>query len=240
MMRPTIAEPDSLARLERFLWILLLLLTPISSSPLLPLGAGTQVRPLALIPMGLLLGLAAMRMMLLGQRPNFRGDGGCFILLMGFVGYVVVSGLTTIAFLPDETFKGQTPLDAFLRALATIAIGAGFYAVSRLQIRNADDAKLTQRCLFIGMSASIALAVVQIAGIIIGGAALRTAQAITNVFAVHYTDFVNRAQGMTYEPSWLATQITLLLLPWLVARSVSGEEFVRVPARTRIPLPSLR
>ena len=84
------------------------------------------------------------------------------------------------------------------------------------------------------MSASIALAVLQIFAIIVGGGTLRTVQDITNVFAVHYLDFINRAQGMTYEPSWLATQITLLLLPWLVARSVSGQDFVGARTRKRV------
>ncbi len=84
------------------------------------------------------------------------------------------------------------------------------------------------------MSASIALAVLQIFAIVVGGGTLRTVQDITNVFAVHYVDFINRAQGMTYEPSWLATQITLLLLPWLVARSVSGQDFVGARTRKRV------
>jgi len=231
---PAIGDTDSLARIEKFLWILLLLLTPISSSPLLPLGAGTQVRPLALIPMGLLFGLVAIRMMFLGQRPNLQGDRGCFALLVCFTAYVLISGLMLVAFLPDKLFKGQTPLDSLLRALATVGIGIGFYAVCRLHIRSVGDARLTQRYLFIGMSASIALAVLQIFAIIVGGGTLRTVQDITNVFAVHYLDFINRAQGMTYEPSWLATQITLLLLPWLVARSVSGQDFVGARTRKRV------
>ena len=98
---------DSLARIEKFLWLALLLLTPISSSPLLPLGASTQVRPLALIPMGLLLGIAAIRMMFLGQRPNLNGDKGCFALLLWFSAYVLISGLVLVAFLPDELFKDR-------------------------------------------------------------------------------------------------------------------------------------
>ncbi|HEX4269789.1 MAG TPA: O-antigen ligase family protein, partial [Rhizomicrobium sp.] len=223
------APADALAPIERVLWIGFLLLVPISSSPLLPFGSGTLVRPLAIVPAGLLLLTAAFRMAILRQSPRIDWRG--FVLLFLFLAYITVSGLMRISHLPDEAFKGQTPLDSFVRALVTFAAGLAFYVVARLYIRTADDIRTAIRCLFVGMTASVVLAAFQIMALAEGGAFLRAVQAVTDLFAVHYNGLINRAQGMTFEPSWLATQIIVFLIPPLIASSISGQEFVDVPAR---------
>ncbi|MBV9570693.1 MAG: hypothetical protein JO056_05585 [Alphaproteobacteria bacterium] len=216
--------------IERALWIALLLLVPISSSPLLPFGQGTLVRPLAVVPAVLLVLMAALRIVVLGQMPALKRGGFLLLCLFGF--YVLFSGLAEIAFLPDRAFKGQTPLGSFLRAVATLDVGIVFYTVARLQLRTPADAKAALRYLFIGMTASIALAVVQVFAMTQHGQMLRDVQAITDIFAVHYDGLVSRAQGMTFEPSWLATQIIVLLLPALLAASLSGQALFNARSRT--------
>ena len=215
---------DALARTERILWYCLLLVVPVSATPLLPLGEGTLARPLAAYPAALLLLLALFRMIVLGQRPRLSRDG--FVLLGLFSLYMVASGLVVVANLPEESFKGQTPLDAFLRALLTWVTGLAFYVVARLQIRTSHDAKIALRFLFIGMSVSIAFAGLQVVAIAQHGELLRLVQDITDLIAVHYDGLVSRAQGMTFEPSWLATQIIVLLMPALIARAIAHQEFV--------------
>src|SRR5437868_5449601 len=172
-------------RLERWLWIVLLLFVPVSSSPFLPLGQGTTVRPLAFIPAILLLGAAAVRILLLGQWPNFNKDRGCFALLFLFGAYVLISGLAIVAELPDVAFKGQTPLDTLLRALATLVIGIIFYALARLNIRTRADAALAEKWLFVGLAASIAFALVQDLAILAGGDTLRAVDVLTGLFTGH-------------------------------------------------------
>src|SRR6185437_7152888 len=66
-----------------------------------------------------------------------------------------------------------------------------------------------------------------------GGTALRYVQAATNLIAVRHGELDNRAQGMTLEPSWLATQIILLMLPPLVARIISRQKSIGAPAQRR-------
>jgi O-antigen ligase len=218
-------------RLERWLWIALLLVVPISSSPFLPLGEGTTVRPLAFVPALLLLGSAAVRLLLLGQRPNFSRDRGSFALLFCFGAYVLVSGLAIVATLPDASFKGQTPLDSLMRAFATLVIGIVFYTLARLNIRTRADAALAEKWLFIGLGASIALALVQALAIFAGGDALRTVDSLTGYFTVREAGIANRGQGMSSEPSVLANQITLLIVPFLAARMISRQDFVATPRR---------
>jgi hypothetical protein len=218
-------------RLERWLWIALLLFVPVTSFPFLPLGNSTTVRPLAFLPALLLLGSAAVRLVLLKQRPSFNRDRGCFALLFLFAAYVAVSGIVIIAESPDTAFKGQTPLDSFVRALATLLIGAIFYGLARLNIRTRADAALAEKWLFIGLSISIGVSVVQAAAITIGGETLRAVDSVTDLIAVRESSLVNRGQGLASEPSMLANQITLLLVPFLAARTISRQDFVATPRR---------
>ncbi len=222
----------TLAHVERYLWSALLLAVPISASPLLPLGAGTLVRPLAMVPALLLLVLAIFRIVFLRQWPAVDlGRGG--MLLAAFAIYVTATGLASVAFLPQEPFKGQTPLDSFARAIVTLTAGIAFYFIARLHIRTADDIRRTIRLLFVAMSASIGLAAFQVLAIVRQGTLLRAVQRLTDIVAVHYDGLVSRAQGATFEPSWLAAQIIVLLMPPLIAYSVSREDFRGVTPQTR-------
>lgn len=215
-------------RCERILWRCLLLCVPVSASPILPFGSGTLARPLAFIPAVLLLLLALVRMAVLGQRPRLRARG--FSELAAFTLYTGIGGLLVVSGGSDEVFKGQTPTESLVRALMTWAVGLVFYVAARLHIRSAQDVRVTLRTLFIGMSASIALAGLQVVAIIQGGDTLRLVQAITDLFAVYYDGLVTRAQGMTFEPSWLATQIIVLLMPALIARALSRQDGPGLPA----------
>jgi len=218
----------SLTRIERLLWTCLLLVVPISATPLLPLGSGTLARPLAAFPAALLLCIAAFRFLVLRQRPVPISGG--FWLLGIFSTYIAVTGLVLVSLSPPDIFKGQTPMDSFVRALFTWAMGLAFYLTARLNIRSDQDIRHALRCLFIGMAASVTFAAIQVAAIVAQGDMLRAVQAITDLFAVHYDGLKSRAQGMTFEPSWLASQIIVFLMPALIASSISRQSFVGVPA----------
>jgi O-antigen ligase len=217
-----------LAGIERVLWTFLLLAVPVSATPLLPFGSGTLARPLAAFPAALLLLIAAFRIVLLRQKLALTLDG--FRLLGLFSAYILISGLVLASLAPPEAFKGQTPVDSFLRALITWAMGLAFYLTARLNIRSDRDIRHALRWLFIGMSASIGFAAIQLAAIVAQGEMLRTVRAITDIFAVHYDGLKSRAQGMTFEPSWLANQIIVFLMPALIASSISRRDFIGVPA----------
>ena len=81
----------SLTGIERLLWTCLLLVVPISATPLLPFGSGTLARPLAAFPAAFLLGIAAFRFLLLRQGPVLTSSG--FWLLAIFSTYILVTGL---------------------------------------------------------------------------------------------------------------------------------------------------
>ena len=227
-MPSTLELPARLASLERRLWICLVLAVPVSSTPLLDLGSGTLARPLAAFPASALLLLALFRMAVLRQRPCGLGAG--FPLLAAFTLYAIVSGLVFVQLRPEEIFKGQSPFGSLIRALLTWLVGVAFYFVARTQLRTATDIRLTIRLLFYGMATSIAFAGFQVFAIIERGDVLRIAQIMTDLVAVHYGGLGSRAQGMTFEPSWLATQIIVLVMPALIARAISRQDYVGVAA----------
>jgi len=220
--------PATLESIERHLWTCLVLAVPVSATPLLDLGAGTLARPLAIFPAGALLLLALFRIAVLRQRPLGLGEG--FPLLAIFTAYAVLSGLVLVQLEPEEIFKGQSPVQSLTRALLTWLVGVAFYFVARTQLCTASDVRRTIRLLFFGMAASVGFAGLQVLAIILRGDTLRIMQAITDLFAVHYDGLGNRAQGMTFEPSWLATQIIVLVMPALIARAISRQDYVGTPA----------
>src|ERR1700749_424190 len=175
---------EILERSEKYLWLLLLLLVPVSASPLLPFGSGTLVRPLSFVPALLILLLAGFRMLVLKQIPRWRDGGGWPLGL--FTVYTVIAGLGFLSSTSDKMFKGQAPFDSFIRAVATLFVGLIFYAVARLNIRSAGDVGTALKYLFIGLTLSIALAVLQVIAIVQGGTLLHEVQTLTNVFAVYY------------------------------------------------------
>jgi len=219
---------ETLRRIEQLLWRGLLLCVPVAASPLLPLGSGTLTRPLAIVPAGVLLLLAGFRIIVLRQWPRLSARG--FLLLGLFFAFVTLSGLLIVYAEPPILFKGQAPLGSLLRALFTLVMGVSFYTVARLHIRTPADIRITIRYLFISMTASVAVAVFQAIALAVHGEMLRLAQALTDLFAVHYQNLKDRAQGMSYEPSWLATEILALLAPALIAASISRQSAMGQPA----------
>lgn len=219
---------ETLRCLESALWRTFLLCVPVAATPLLPLGSGTLTRPLAIIPASVLLLLAAFRMIVLRQRPALSAHG--FLLLGAFFAYAALSGLAIVVLEAPVAFKGQTPLDSLSRALITLLMGVLFYTIARLHIRTPFDIRTAVRYLFIGMTASVCLAMLQTAALAVHGELLRIAQALTDFFSVHYQDLTARAQGMSYEPSWLATEILALLVPSLIAASISRQSALQRPA----------
>lgn len=220
--------PAKLNSIERNLWTCLVLAVPVSATPLLDLGSGTLARPLAAFPAGALLLLALFRICVLRQRPRGLGEG--FPLLAVFTAYAVLSGLVLVQLEPEEIFKGQSPFQSLTRALLTWLVGGTFYFIARTQLRTASDVRRTIRLLFFGVAASVAFAGLQVLAIVQRGDMLRIVQKITDLFAVHYDGLGNRAQGMTFEPSWLATQIIVLVMPALIARAISRQDYVGVDA----------
>ncbi len=203
----------------RFLWVLVLLTVPITTPPFLPL-AYTVAKPVSAIPALLIIILALVR----GRSRFNRLFAAETLLLLSFLGYTLVAGFFLARQQPQESFKSLVPLMAFGRAWASLLVGVAFYAAFRLMVVDRHGLQRTEFWLSVSVAASALLAVLQAlaAGYIPW---LRPiVQAIINALVETATTWTTRFHGLAYEPSWLASQITLLLVPTAAARIVAGTQ----------------
>jgi hypothetical protein len=209
----------------RYLWALTLLTVPFTSLPWLPLGA--TVSPLSLVFMlpTLVLGLASAR--------RLRCLVGSPMWLLSI--FAVWAVAVTIWHTGDaHALAGpRSVFEAGLHEIITLSIGVGFYATAILMITNRRELAFASRWLMLGLGASVAVALVQ-------GVALLLAPSlydhINEFFATYIAiDMGARAgaRGFTLEPSWLASQLTVLGLPIILARSFDPESLRRWRIRAK-------
>jgi O-antigen ligase len=198
------------------IWALFLITLPVSSFPYFPgfLGKSALVRPLALYPLMILVMVALLPRLFTKRLPRTYIPYLIFIL--------VASISTSIAF----TRGINPPIDVHLlgRVLTTVltlVIGSLFYFTISILPQNESDFKFTLTWIYIGFTISLIWASFQIIYI------LR--------FDQDYFNFLNKVQsaisirklfdkrisGMTYEPSWFAEQLTLVLMPMLFGSVIS-------------------
>ena len=198
------------------LWLLLLLFLPVTSFPPLADRLGNNpVSPLAILPLVLLMTLWLVPRIVRGVRlPPLLGP----LLLFAFL--ALTSSSLALA-LPLGPYKGQTILARETRALATLALGLGFFACTVLFPRNDREVARSLRWLYAGAILMLTWSTVQGWFVLDGqpGMSLRL-NAVHRWFSIR--DLVgDRVTGLAYEPSWFADQLVVLYFP-LWAASVLG------------------
>ena len=199
----------------KYLWALTLLTVPVTSFPFLPLGA--TVSPLSLVFMlpTLILGLAsARRLRCLVLSP-------IWLLLFFAVWAVAVTVWHTGE---AQALAGPVSVvQAGLDEIVTLSIGVSFYATAMLMITNPRELAFATRWLMIGIGTSVAVALVQ-------GASLLVVPSLYDQISEFFATYIAidkgaraGARGFTLEPSWLASQLTVLGLPLILARNFDPE-----------------
>ncbi len=198
--------------ISRFLWALTLLTLPVTSFRYMPfMGAGTSVRPLALIPLVLLFPLLLLQ---IKQGKIARPWPGALTVLLAFTLAALASTALGGTFAPIE-LRGVEYADRAVRSLVTLAIGLMFFLTAIWMNQSEDDLKFSVRWLLLGLVVDLAWAGVQFIGLNTGHR--QELVKIQNLFSVRGLVQNKRVSGFAFEPSWLAGQITTLYLPWLVA-----------------------
>jgi hypothetical protein len=215
----------------RAIWVLALLLFPLTTFPWLP---GDSVRPAALLPVLLLLVIGLLNPIRLRTLRGFES-----YVLFFFLIYTAVTGLILAVFWYDfrlEGYENVNPLTDFLRGWISLAVGAIFYVVLRLAVINRDFLRLSERILLGAITVSVGFAVLQWASVNLSIAGLRSGTlAFTSFFVDTATEWVGRYHGLAYEPSWLASQLTVIALPLLLARLLGNQSLGHFPT-TRLPI----
>jgi O-antigen ligase len=113
------------------------------------------------------------------------------------------------------------------RALVTLGIGGAVYLTVALMPRTLEDLRSTLRWIYAGFAIALLWGTVQAFYIIhFDPVYFHIVNKIQGYITIRHL-FTNRASGLTYEPNWFAEQISLLLIPWLLASVFSGYSVFR-------------
>lgn len=206
-----------LAIFEKVFWILFLVSLPLTSFPYLPpmIGGGALVRPLSLYPLIVLLILATLPRLLRKPVP------GTVLSLLPFILLALISSL--LSFLRGiDPALGISVFERVLRAVITLGIGCAIYLTVVLMPRKQEDLRSTIRWIYAGFSLALLWGSLQAVYIIHFN---QDWFGFMNRIQRHISIrrlFPNRVSGLTYEPNWFAEQLSLLLLPWLLASVLTG------------------
>jgi hypothetical protein len=110
----------------------------------------------------------------------------------------------------------------FVRGFLALLVGVVFYLAFRAMNLNKADLRKSEAFIFLAMSISIAVALLQFVADNLMPALRPLVMMLNYVLVDVSTAWSGRYHGLAYEPSWLASQITLLMVPLLLSRWVAG------------------
>jgi len=199
--------------LARWLWAATLLTVPVTSFRYFPAGEGTFVRPLAFLPLAVLL-ITLTVQALAGQRPLPRA--GSLTPLTAFVLIVLASSLAGLLLAPVP-LRGQEIGGRAIRAWITLLMGIGFFLGAVWMNRTEPDWRFSIRWLLAGFVLDVMWSGLQAATFYLELLPKPLVTQWQRMFSLRELIRTNRISGMAYEPSWLAGQIATVYMPWLVA-----------------------
>lgn len=208
----------SLSQISRILWALTLISLPITSFRYMPfMGAGTFVRPLALYPLAAL--LLVLFIMLWKREIRFPRLAS-FTVLAAFTLAAIAATAIGAVFAPLE-LRGMEYWERAIRAFVTLAIGLSFFLAAAWMNQDEAQVRFSVRWLMVGLVGHIVWGAIQLYGLNHGyRAELRQIQ---ELFSVRGLVKNRRVSGFAFEPSWLAGQLAVLYLPWLVAQVLNSD-----------------
>lgn len=209
-------------KIQKISWALFLVCLPVSSFPYFPgvFGDDTQVRPLALYPLVLLVFFVTLPRLLTKKLPRTSIPYIVFVILA--IASTIFSLTRDIPLSINISVNGRA-----LRTLATLVIGSIFYFTVSLFPQDREDLRFTLRWLYFGFVLVLIWSSFQIIYVIKFDQRyfswLNEIQSLVSTRKL----FDKRISGMTYEPSWFAEQLTFLLMPLTLASIVSNYSVFR-------------
>ncbi len=216
--------PNRLLSAERFLWAAVLVTLPVTSFRFLPFFGDAQVKPLSFIPALLLFLLVVLR--------SFRERKLVFWTpsLLPLVVFTLIALISTAwgALLSPPDLYQHTYWERALRAWVTFFVGMLFLIIPISQVRGENELKFTCKWLYIGLVGHIIVSMAQLVEIHITSVLLEDSPFGNIVDFIQKTVMMagispnKRISGLSLEPSWLAAQIAVLYLPWVVGALLTG------------------
>ncbi len=212
-----------LPKFQKFLWAAFLVSLPVTSFPYFPggLGGRTEVRPLSLYPLLLLLLLVVLPRLFTKPMPR---------TIFPLAAFAIVAVFSTILALGrgiDPNINISVTARS-IRMLATLALGCAFYLTIAIIPTTSDQLKFSMRWLFVGLGIALFWGSLQTVYIIKFDPDYFAWMSKIQEFISFRRLFAKRVSGMTYEPSWFAEQIAFLYMPWLFAAIMSNTTAFRL------------
>lgn len=213
-MKNSMLSVFDLNKLSRFLWAAVLLTLPVTSFRYFPfLGDSTQVRPLALYPLIVLIPILLIRL--------WRGEisspwPGSVVVLGAFLLAALLASALGALNAPLE-LRGSSYFDRVIRSWVTVVIGVGFFLAAIWMNKDEQDVRFSIKWLLFGLCLHIIWSFVQALSFYTPLISRQTMRDLQTSFSMRVPTKNRRFSGLAFEPSWLAGQITTLYMPWLVA-----------------------
>lgn len=204
----------NLEKYSRWLWAAVLFTLPVTSFRYFPfLGDSTQVRPLALYPLAVLILILVIRL--------WRGEianpwPGSLVLLGAFIIAALLASALGALNAPLE-LRGSSYFDRVIRAWATVGIGLLFFVAAIWMNRDENDVRFSVKWLLFGFCLHIIWSLVQALSFYTPFISRDTMRDLQTSFSMRVPMKNRRFSGMAFESSWLAGQIATLYMPWLFA-----------------------
>jgi O-antigen ligase len=151
--------------------------------------------------------------------PFLLNRGRLSSLTLPFLAFVTAALVSSaLAFFGDvPPFKGRSLLSREIHALLTLAVGASFYLVASTWPKNLRRLQLTLQIVNVSGLVILLWCAVQAYYVVLGDGAPVSLTRVQQELTMK-TFYINRVNGFTLEPSWLAHQLNLLYLPaWLAS-----------------------
>ena len=206
-----------LPKAQKTIWAIFLFTLPVTSFPFFPGGVGgrTEVRPLSLYPMAILVLFVSIPRLFCRSMPRTAFPLAAFgLAAIASTAFAFTQGID-----PDI---GISLSSRTLRMLVTLVIGLAFYITVAVTPTTKEEMRFSLRWLYGGFVMALFWGTIQISYILFYSpeyfAFIEHLQGFISVRGL----FETRISGMTYEPNWFAEQITFLLMPWLFAAVLSN------------------
>lgn len=200
-------------RFQEGLWILLVLLLPFTSLPLMARLTGmSMVAPPSILPLLILIGFWWLPTVVRGGRlPAAAAPIAVFALFA-----IISAAAANFIFIP--TFRNAFFLTNSIEALITLGIGIAFFLLSATWVQKSNDLRFIFRWINIAGCGVILWSLVQAFIWYDLYYYPDWAVSLQSLFSSSGNLYQQRATGFAYEPSWLAHQLNMLFLPyWLAA-----------------------
>lgn len=193
-------------------WKVFLLVLPISSFTLLSkvLG-GTNVAPLAMVPMLIII--------ILSWIPDFFKNGRKLPYQTKPLVLFFLFGILTTLLIPLRnipTFQGISLHKTIIDVVSSFGVGVGFYLVTVYMIRNEQQLRSTLYWISIAGIVMMAYSWIQVIAWYGLGHYPDWLYQIQTILSSNGVLFPRRATGPAFEPSWLAHALNMIYIPvWL-------------------------